>query len=129
MDNFAAGAGLSIFSSTTKIDGTPRSNSSSSFAFSPFGRYYFGKFFGQAGIGFGSFSDESVNNNSVATTTKGSTFNWSLGGGYAILLNEHVAIEPQILYRSDSQTPDGSNITDRNAGLYIQMGFQVYISK
>lgn len=129
LDNFAAGAGILLSSSTTKADGSPSGNSFSSFSFSPFGRYYFGKFFGQAGIGFGSYTQESTNNNNITTTFKGSTFNWSLGGGYVILLNQHVGLEPQILYRSDSQTPDGSSITNRNAGLFLQLGLQVYLSK
>lgn len=129
MDRLALGAGLQLNTSSTSVDGSRASFANNSFAFQPFGRYYFDKFYGQASIGFGSYKNESTNGNGVTTTTKGSLFNWGIAGGYVFLLNDHVGLEPQIGYGSQSTSPDGSNVTDRNAGLFLRLGVQVYLSK
>jgi outer membrane protein len=129
IDNFVGGAGVKLFTSSQKIDSSPSAFSQTNISFEPFARYYFYKFYGQALIGFGSSSSEQTNNNGNVSTSKGSLFNWSISGGYAILLNDHVAIEPQIGYRSTSISPDGTNSTNRTAGIFIQLGFQIYIHK
>jgi outer membrane protein len=129
IDNLAVGAGLQLNTSSTKFDASRASSSFSSFAFQPFGRYYIQKFYGQASLGFGSYSRESTNGNGNTSTDKGSLFNWSLAGGYVILLNDHVGLEPQIGYGSQSQSPDGSNTTFRDAGLFLRLGIQVYLTK
>ncbi len=129
IDNFVGGAGVKLLTSSQKNDSSPSSFSQTNISFEPFARYYFDKFYGQALIGFGSSSSDQTNNNGTVFTSKGSLFNWSISGGYAILLNDHVAIEPQIGYRSTSISPDGTNSTIRTAGLFLQLGFQVYIHK
>lgn len=129
IDNFVGGAGIQLITSSLKDDSTPSKFSQTNITFEPFARYYFDKFYGQAGVGFGSYSNDQTNSNNSTSSSKGSLFNWSILGGYAILLNDHVAIEPQIGYRSTSSSADGSNSTNRNAGLFIQLGFQIYIHK
>lgn len=128
IDNVVGGAGLQLNTSSTKFDASQNSTSFTSFAFQPFGRYYYKRFYGQASVGFGSYRRESNAPGSRATD-KGSLFNWSLAGGYVFLLNEHVGLEPQIGYQSQSQSPDGLDITLRNAGLFLRLGLQFYLKK
>jgi outer membrane protein len=128
IDDFTVGAGVQLSTSSLNSDDSSYKRSQTFLTFEPFTRYYFDKFYGQAGIGFGSYSSESTDVN-FTSSSKGSVFNWSIIGGYAILLNNHVAIEPQIGYKSTSLSADGSNSTNRIAGLYLQLGFQIYIHK
>ncbi|MCA4900668.1 MAG: autotransporter domain-containing protein [Bacteroidota bacterium] len=129
IDNLAVGGALQFNTTSTKDDGSRASFSSNSFALQPFGRYYFDKFYAQASFGFGSYKSENTNGNGITTTNKGSLFNWALAGGYVFLLNDHVGLEPQIGYGSQSQSPDGSNVTVRDAGLFLRLGIQVYLTK
>jgi hypothetical protein len=130
MDNLAGGAGINLNTASAKDDRSASSLSETSFAFQPFVRYYYQKFYGQFAVGFGSYKTEDTNKNSVVFTDKGSISNWSLRGGYAILLNDHVAIEPQIGYQSESKSPDGTvAVTSNNSGLFLQVALQVYIYK
>jgi hypothetical protein len=129
IDNFVGGASVKLSTFSLKNDSSPFAFSQTNISFEPFARYYFDKFYGQALIGFGSSSSDQTNSNGNVSNSKGSLFNWSIAGGYAILLNTHVAIEPQIGYRSTSISPDGTNSTNRTAGLFLQLGIQVYIHK
>lgn len=129
INNLAVGGALQFYTSSTKDDGSRVSFATNSFALQPFGRYYFDKFYAEASFGFGSYTFENTNGNGITTTNKGSLFNWALAGGYVFLLNDHVGLEPQIGYGSQSRSPDGSNTTTRDAGLFLRLGVQVYLTK
>jgi hypothetical protein len=129
IDNLAGGAGIKLTSNYVKDDGSPASFSGTDLSFEPFLRYYYQKFYGQASVGFGSKKEVNTNKNSVPTTTKYSTSNWSFLAGYAIMLNDHVALEPQLGYQSTSSSPDGTTVTDKDSGLFLRLGIQVYIHK
>lgn len=128
MNNMAVGAGLSLGYSKYKAPSGSLTGtlSSSSISFSPFARYYLDNFFGQATFELGS-------NNTIITSTANSTLHqknsgWSLSAGYAYLLNEHVAIEPQIGYGTRYVKNDSGNKTT-NGNLFLKVGIQVYIGK
>ena len=124
MDNFAAGAGLSLGTSSTKSGSTTLVYTTT--FLSPFARYYFGNIYGQLGLDLGS-SKLKTENGGTTTTTKTNGSGWSLAAGYAYLLNEHVAIEPQLGYGLNYSDADpGTNI---RGGLFIKAGIQVYIGK
>ncbi len=122
MNNFAAGAGLILSASKSTFDFNLTATYNS-ISFAPFARYYLSKFYGQASFQFGSdkFKSEGVSSSNSKVNSKG----WSLAAGYAYLLNDHVAIEPQLGYKA---TYFGSD--DRtNGSLFLNIGLQVYIGK
>ncbi len=126
IDNLAAGAGLNILTGATKY--TNAKSTYSSISIAPFVRYYYNKFYGQ--FSFSSGSLKTTNDIPPApSNTKSNTTGWSLAGGYAYLLNEHVAIEPQIGYGQSYQTGGGNSGKTTSGGLFIKAGFQIYLGK
>lgn len=129
IDNFAAGAGLNLSTSSTKYDGTDDKNTYNTFTITPFARYYLdpGIFFqGQFGIGPGSNKDK---NGNTTTTTKFTASEWSLGVGYAYFLNDNVAIEPLVSYGANSRKFKSPDVKDVTSGLFINIGLQVYLDR
>lgn len=128
INNLAVGGGITWASEKFTPD-TGKSSSASAFLFSPFVRYYVGPgFFAQGTFGFGS-SKADYNLSSTSTiTVKGSITAWSLGMGYAIFLNDHIAIEPLVAYQSATNKYEGSgDPKDTNAGLSINIGLRAYL--
>jgi hypothetical protein len=128
MDNLAVGAGIALESSTFKPDGGDGKQTTSEFTFNPFARYYFGPgVFGQATVGFGSAKEEE-DTGSTTTETKASVFRWNLGLGYAIFLNDNVAIEPVIGYGSKTfKLDETGDPKTKFGGLFLQVGIQAYL--
>jgi len=122
IDNFAAGLGLIVDAGSTKYEGTNNKSSFSSFQVAPFVRYYLkpGIFF-QGMYGIGSENDTNTN----GTKSSYSLSSWSLGAGYAWFLNDHVAVEPFIGYKSNAYKLNGNKTID--GGLSINIGLQVYL--
>lgn len=85
--------------------------SSSSWSVSPFVRYYLKNFYGQASFGF----NKSGTYNSIA-----------IGGdvGYAIFLNDNVALEPAIYFSQGFY--EGSN---SGYSYGMKLGFQIYLNR
>jgi len=122
-DHIAAGAGMSLSTSTYKPDGGGNKATTSSFTFSPFGRYYVNKFYGQASFDVGTSHLKYVD-----TSSKNKITGWSLLGGYAVNLSQMVTLEPQIGYSSITYKDSGD--TKRfNSGLFIRAGIYIYLSK
>jgi outer membrane protein len=129
IDNFAGGAGITLKSSRFNDSNSPAYNSTTTFLFSPFVRYYFPpKIYGQLSVDFGSVTDKSVNGQGATNKTSYSASGWSLLAGYPILLGKVVAIEPQLGYSSLTQSANASNYST-DAGLFLRVGIQVYLSK
>ncbi len=130
IDNLAGGAGITLKSSRFNDASSPAYNSSTTFLFSPFVRYYFPpKIYGQLSVDFGSVNDKRVDNRgAISQSDSYSASGWSLLAGYPILLGEVVAIEPQIGYSSLTQSLNAGNYTN-DAGLFLRVGVQVYLSK
>jgi len=128
MDNLAAGAGMNLSTSTYKPDGGNGKYNSSSISLSPFVRYYFDKIYAQGAFEFGSQKTKLING-STTQTNKDGISGWSLLGGYALLLNETVTLEPQVGYQSIGYKDKDSENKDISSGLFIRMGIYVYLSK
>jgi long-subunit fatty acid transport protein len=128
MDNLAVGAGLNLSTSTFKADGSGNKSISSSTLFTPFVRYYFDKFYAQGAFQVGSEKTE-IKISSTTTTFKDGVTGWSLAGGYALMLNESVALEPQIGFRSTTFKNKDSDNKDITSGLFIRMGVFVYLAR
>ena len=127
IDGVAAGAGLSFVSTTFKPDGTTGKVVLSQVSFSPFGRYYHTSgVFGHLGFDLGSAKDEdSIGGNT--NKDKYSVFGIRFGAGYAIFLNDNVAVEPTLMYESTSMKDKATDVKDINNGLVIRIGFNIFL--
>jgi opacity protein-like surface antigen len=126
IDNLAigAGVGLGLAKWNSKNNGTDYNTSSISFQ--PFVRYYLPVnvfFHGELGIGTSrtkfegqSFADDKHN-----------TFNFGLGAGYALFLNDNVAVEPMLSYKFTRSKYDEDDERELNSGLFLSVGFQIYL--
>lgn len=126
IDNLAVGAGIELYLTGVKFESSGDKSNSSGIGFTPFVRYYLdpGIFF-QGAIGFGSNKVKDIDNTGTTTSTV-NTSQWSLGAGYAYFLNDKVAIEPFLGYRSNSQKYDNDSKQLQN-GLFLNVGFQIYL--
>ena len=127
IDKLALGVGLNIMTSTDKDSRSSDKSTSSSVSIDPFVRYYLnpGIFF-QGAFGVGSNNYKETNGNTT-TTTKFNATNWSISTGYAIFLNDYVAIEPSIGYQSYANKNKSSDFKLIDSGLFINVGFQIYL--
>jgi outer membrane autotransporter protein len=134
MDNLAVGAELQfgVSSFNPKDDNAFSKSSSVSTLIGPFARYYFDPgVFVQGGFGLGSQSSKFTSGGGTTTDTKFVTSRVNLGVGYALFLNDNVAVEPMISYQSRILREVDSDpvAKDVDNGVYISVGFQVYLSK
>ncbi len=125
IDNLAVGAGVLMSSSTTKSASSNDKTTTHDVSLSPFLRYYYKYFYGQASVHVGSGSNKVVNDAGSNETTY-NTSGWSVAAGYALMLNESVAVEPQIGYQSNGAKYSSTD-KDVTSGLFINIGFQIYL--
>jgi hypothetical protein len=128
IDNLAVGAGINLAFSKYKPDNDQLSYleyKTSTIQLSPFARYYLQKVFFQGQVGFGSAKSEDYEGDD----DKFSVMSWSLGVGYAAFLSDDVAIEPSIVYGSQSRKLKDSDpvYKDIDGGLLLSVGLQVYL--
>ncbi len=128
MDNLAVGAGIILGTSTFKQDGSTSKSKTSSVQLSPFARYYFDKFYAQGGFQLGSQKSE-LSTGSTTQTSKDGISGWLLAAGYMVLLNESIALEPQIGYRSIGYKNKDSDNKDITSGLFLRLGVFIYLPK
>ena len=129
-DGIVAGAGLGITSNKNESDDGTFSSTTSGFTLAPFGRYYHESgLFGHLNLEIGSAKTKSESGGS-SFETKFSVFGWRVGGGYALFLNNNVAVEPMITYGSSTQKLKDSDpeAKDINSGLMINVGFSIFIN-
>ena len=129
IDKLAVGAGLNLTSVTDKADGSSDKDTQTSFSLVPMVRYYLdpGVFF-QGQVGFGSASHKNVDG-STTTTVKAGLFSWGVGVGYAYFLNDHVAIEPMLMYGMDTQKNKDNDAKYIASTLSVNVGFQIYLGE
>lgn len=126
IDNLAIGAGLNVSLSKYKVDDGDFKSTSTVFLFEPMARYYLpqGIFFqGQFGIGSGKYESGTGNMNEDEFTRS----SFALGAGYAIFLNDNIAIEPIIGYGSEGDKDKTTKVKNVDNGLFIRIGVQAYL--
>jgi outer membrane protein len=107
----------------TNTDGTKSSGNSTAISVGPFVRYYLvNGIFGQASLGFGTSNSESN-----GFENKNDFFNYQLGVGYAIFLNQHISLEPIISYSYSKNKSDQSIFETTNNGFTLGAGFTIYL--
>ena len=129
IDNLAVGAGLDIGLGKWKDEFDSDDNwNYSSIELIPFVRYYLKQnIFFQGMIGVGSQKNKYGSANT--TEYKDAIFSWSLAAGYAYFLTDNVAVEPIIGYGSTSWADKDSDVKDIDLGLFLRVGFQIYLDK
>ena len=129
IDNLAVGGILTVETASTKSEGSDNKYSSTTTLISPFVRYYLSQgIFFQGRFDVGSEKTKSKTASTTTTTTY-SASGFALGAGYAWFLTDNVALEPQVGYRSytlKNKSTDGKN---SDGGIYILVGFQIYLGK
>ena len=113
-DNLAIGAKVDL-----GFSGQRGGDPTYSYKLNGFGRYYFGKKEFKTGFKDGRwFAEAGVGVSGVKGAPVGLNINF--GPGYAIFLNEHIALEALALY--NGQIGDGNT-----NGLSLNVGFQIYL--
>jgi hypothetical protein len=123
-DALAIGGGMS-FNSTVFKNRADNRTTNTSISIDPFIRYYLPQrlfFEGKFMIGTGTI-------NSPNDKWSYSLTGWSLSAGYSIALNESIAIEPQLGYGLSAFKPEDDNVKEIDAGLFLRIGFQVYLPR
>lgn len=129
-DGILVGTGLGISSGKSKNDDGSLTFTDSGLSLAPFGRYYHDSgLFGHLNFEIGSGKSK-FESGGTSTESKTSISGWRLGGGYALFLNNNVAVEPMITYGSTSRKlkdsdPERKDITN---GLMINVGFNIFIN-
>lgn len=130
IDRLALGASLDFSLSNNKSKVDEEDVSYTTVQIAPFVRYYLpaGIFF-QGEFGVGTTKASGTNWNGATVEGKENVFSWSLAAGYAIMINESVAIEPMLGYGSVNYAdPDADNdYRQLNPGIFLQVGFQIYL--
>lgn len=126
-DNFAVGAGLDLSLSSNKDDGSSAKSSSTSIALAPFGRYYFSKLYAQVGLQLGSQKTKFTTGNGVTTESTDGITALNLGIGFPILLNESVAIEPLLGYRTITFKDKDTDNKFTSGGIFLSIGVYGYL--
>ncbi|WP_276372068.1 outer membrane beta-barrel protein [Chryseolinea sp. H1M3-3] len=127
IDNLAVGATLDVTLSKWKDDDGDYESTATILEFQPTVRYYLpmGVFFqGQFGIGTGKYKDDEDGNVDEEKFTRTS---FAGAVGYAIFLNDNIAIEPMIGYGSSGDKYKDADYKDINNGLFVRVGIQAYL--
>lgn len=129
IDNLAVGGILTVESASTKSEGSDNKYSSTATLISPFVRYYLDQsIFFQARFDAGSEKTKDKTATTTTTTTNGLS-GFALGAGYAWFLTDNVALEPQIGYNSITRKNKSNDVKSIDGGIYILVGFQIYLGK
>jgi opacity protein-like surface antigen len=126
IDNLAIGAGVGLGLTKWNSKTSDNDYNTSSISFQPFARYYLPVnvfFHGEFGIGTSSVKSDNSNFNDY----KYNSINLALGAGYALFLTDNVAVEPMLTYRFSRSKYDYDDEKNLDSGLYISVGFQIYL--
>ena len=106
------------------------SSLTTSFIIGPMTRIYHSTgLFGELSVGFGIQKDKFTGYGPVYDD-KYNQFAWALGGGYAIFLNDNVALEPMIRYSFDHIKDDvAPNDKTKTGAFEIMIGFNIYLGR
>lgn len=129
IDNLAVGGALGLSTSVYKQDDNDYKYVTNEITIQPTARYYIdpGIFF-QGRFILGTSKSKETDNGDV-DEFKYNVTGWSLAAGYAYFLNDVVAIEPLIGFGGKGYKNKDSDVKTVDTGLFIQVGFQIYLKK
>jgi hypothetical protein len=129
MDNLAVGGAIGLSLYSYKEDDSDYKYVSNEITLEPAARYYLPQnIFFQARFIIGTNTDKDVEG-SVTDKDTYTVSGFSLSAGYAYFLTDNIAVEPMLGFDSKGYK---NNSTDRkfvDAGLFIRVGFQIYLKK
>lgn len=129
INNLAIGGTFGFSTESYKEDGSDYKSVDNEITIQPFVRYYLPqRVFFQGNFIAGNAKNK-ITNNGNTDETKYGVSGWSLSAGYAFLLNDHVAIEPQLGYSGKGYRNKENDVKYLDNGLYIRVGFQIYLGK
>jgi len=129
IDNLALGAALGIRTDTYNEDGSDYKTVDNEFTLQPMVRYYLkSRFFFQGNFIAGNSKSKVIDDGETGDI-KYNVSGWALAAGYAFLLNDHIAIEPRVGYGGRSYKNKENDVTSVDNGLFIRVGFQIYLGK
>ena len=129
-DGLAVGAMINISRSKFESDDGQFEDTDNIFSIGPMVRYYHDSgLFGHAYFGFGSANSSSTSGGSEFETDRGLT-DWMVGPGYAIFLNESVAVEGLLTYGATTITNNDSDPETKEIlkGIMFSVGFTIFIN-
>jgi hypothetical protein len=129
INNLAVGGGIGVSTSAYKEDDSDYKSVTNEFTIQPMARYYLepGVFF-QGKLMFGGATDKTTEGGDT-DKTKYAVNGWSLSAGYAIFLNDAVAIEPQLGYGGKGYRNKDTEVRTVDSGIFLRVGFQIYLRK
>ncbi len=129
INNLAVGGALGFSTESYKEDDSDYKSVDNEITIQPLVRYYLSQgIFFQGNFIVGSAKSK-VTDNGDTDETKYNVSGWSLSAGYAYFLNDHVAIEPQLGYAGKGYKNKQNDVKYVDNGLYIRVGFQIYLGK
>ena len=129
IDNLAVGGALGFSTDTYKEDDSDYKSVDNEITIQPVVRYYLSQgIFFQGNFIVGSAKSK-VTEDGTTDETKYNVSGWSLSAGYAFFLNDHVAIEPRLGYSGKGYKNKENDVKSVDNGLYIRVGFQIYLTK
>lgn len=129
-DEMVVGASLSIFSFVRDFKDLGTKSTNSGFGIGPFFRYYTTQgLFGHASFNVGTSKNKQESGGTTSESDL-NIFGWEVGPGYALFLNENVAIEGLIVYENRQQTVKDSDPESKEtfSGVRVRIGFTVFIN-
>lgn len=129
-DRFAIGAALDFDIDNDKSKTNDRNITYTTIQIAPFVRYYLPvNVFFEGQFGVGTTKTSGTNANGSTAEGKENVTSWSVAAGYAIMINESVAVEPMLGYGSIAyKNPDAANdYKTVHPGIFLQVGFQIYL--
>ena len=129
INRLAVGGGFGVSTSAYKDDESDYKSVTNEFTVQPMVRYYLdpGIFF-QGKLMFGGAKDKTRNNGNT-DETEYAVNGWSLSAGYALFLNNVVAIEPQLGYGAKGYRNKDTDVKSVDSGIFLRVGFQIYLRK
>ncbi|MEQ8362910.1 MAG: outer membrane beta-barrel protein [Cyclobacteriaceae bacterium] len=125
IDNFAAGALLSVSTQTFKY--SSGKDTDTGILFGPVARYYLDNgLFAHGQFAFGSSKSKSEIDGSGTFETKFSTSELRIGAGYAARITDTILFEPIVGFLSESNKNTTSNVKNTESGFFIMAGFTIF---
>ena len=130
-NGFSLGLIVDLTSTTYKGDEFNQKDKNSQYTIGPAVRFYTpGGFFFHADVAFGKNTSKS-SSDWGSYTGEDKLSKYQLGIGYAIFINDFVALEPSMTYRSSkTKNTDGEARGEERLGEFVVgMGFSIYLHK
>ena len=130
-NGFAMGLSLDLLGLSAKEKDSDSKINATLFTAGPFIRYYTAKgIFFHSDIAFGAISLKETYEGG-SDKNKVNLFKWQGGVGYSYFLNDHVCIEPSLVYRKTSAKNNDSeyDISGYLSELSLQVGLSIFLHK